>query len=573
MALPNPLPDNPLKWDGWRNYNSPNFYARLCLDFSSNANTETIEDNCRQLLIWWQKKLPLKNQPSNPIAQLLRQGLDEAPGYLAEARTKLLDPIERSQLDKTLHEQVVGTAIGEFKKLFAFILADKTLDSETESRLYAAGEKLGLTIDDMRPVLDAELEHSGITRVVAQPEPPPPPPGAPDAAPASAGAPAANDEKPAAKDPAEEFRRILRMSRLCRDGEEMTDSQRDAMCNMGESLGLTGGEAEDIIDEYLEEVAALPFEDAPPKPAVPVRPPVPQRSPPSLVPTAPRPTAPPRPAAATAPVPAGGAKKTTRPVNLTPAARAAERQKYTNFVNSAGMEMFLIPSGKFEMGSVMPGAQENEQPVTPVTLSCFYMARFPVTNGQYEKFDPAHRNKRAPWADDNHPVVYVSWKEADEFCRWLSRRDGKTYRLPTEAEWEYAARGEDGRIYPWGAQLNAGNLANFADVRSNFVWRDPVVDDGFAESSPVGMYPRGSSPFGVEDMAGNVFEWCQDAHEAYRGRELVNPPPGRLGNNRIYRGGSWKSRAASLRTTARASNAPTYFANDVGFRVMCQCEL
>ena len=99
MALPNPLPDNPLKWLGWKTYNSANFYSRLCLDYSSNATPEMVEDHCRQLLVWWQKKLPLKSQPSNPMAQLLRQGLDEAPHFLAEARTKLLDPKERARID------------------------------------------------------------------------------------------------------------------------------------------------------------------------------------------------------------------------------------------------------------------------------------------------------------------------------------------------------------------------------------------------------------------------------------------------------------------------------------------
>ena len=102
MALPNPLPDNPTRWDGWKNYNSPNYYDRLCLDFDSNANAEQIEDNCRKLLVWWQKKLPLKNQPSNPIAQILRGGLDEAPLRLAEARTELLNPDSRAKLDAQL---------------------------------------------------------------------------------------------------------------------------------------------------------------------------------------------------------------------------------------------------------------------------------------------------------------------------------------------------------------------------------------------------------------------------------------------------------------------------------------
>ena len=96
MSLPNPLPDNPHRWEGWRTYNSANYYERLGLSFDSNASTEQIEENCRMLLVWWQKKLPLKNQPSNPLSQLLRVGMDEAPTFLVEARTALLDPALRN---------------------------------------------------------------------------------------------------------------------------------------------------------------------------------------------------------------------------------------------------------------------------------------------------------------------------------------------------------------------------------------------------------------------------------------------------------------------------------------------
>ena len=91
------------------------------------------------------------------------------------------------------------------------------------------------------------------------------------------------------------------------------------------------------------------------------------------------------------------------------------------------------------------------------------------------------------------------------------------------SEWEYSAKGSDGRNYPWGEKLDTGTLANFADRRTNFAWRDPDIDDGYAETSPVGAYPRGVSPFGIEDMAGNVFEWCFDCFEAYKGKERVNP--------------------------------------------------
>ena len=158
-----------------------------------------------------------------------------------------------------------------------------------------------------------------------------------------------------------------------------------------------------------------------------------------------------------------------------------------------------------------------------VTLSRFYMSRLPITNAQYELFDPSHARKRAPGAGDRHPVVYVSSIEATKFCQWLSSRDRRRYRLPTEAEWEYAARGTDGRKYPWGKQERRGDLANFADRNTVFAWSDREIDDGFAESSPVGAFPLGASPFGMEDMAGNVWEWCQRLHGSLP-RHFQNQP-------------------------------------------------
>jgi len=563
VALPNPIPDNPLRWDGWKNYNSDDFYARLCLSYDSNPSPDQIEENCRQLLIWWQKKLPLKNQPSNPLSQLLRAGLDEAPAYLAEARTKLLDPQARADFDVLLHSQIVKEAMGEFRKLLTFALGENRLREEDENRLYERGRGLGLTRADMQVAVDAELERLGAERVaatmfVAAALAPVPAPAAPTAA-AAGGVAMVMPPGLEGKDAFSEFRRVLRLSKLCLDGDEMTDDQRDALCNMGESLGLTGGQAEDLIDEYLDEMSGMP-----PTPiAAPGR---------AAVVAAPAPAARTVSAAPVKkPETAAIVKEAKEPINTSPLARAQERQKYPNFTNAIGLEMLLVPSGMFFMGSTAKEAAPHEQPLTPITLSGFYLSRFPVTNAQYEKFDPSHKNKRAPWADDNHPVVYVNSKDAEKFCQWLSSREGKKYRLPTEAEWEYAARGMEGRVFPWGERLDAGNLANFADKQTNFAWRDSVIDDGFAESAPVGSYPRGASPFGIEDMAGNVYEWCLDCFETYKGKEKVNPRGLGSGSKRIYRGGSWKARATNLRTTARNYNLPEYSSNDVGFRVLCEC--
>jgi len=116
VAFPLPLPDDPNKWDGWSKYNSSNLYERLCLDPQENPTNEAIEEHCRELLRWWQKKLPLKNQPTNPIAQLLGRGLDESSRYLTEARMDLLDPARRRVMDNELAAQKQEQAIAEFHK-------------------------------------------------------------------------------------------------------------------------------------------------------------------------------------------------------------------------------------------------------------------------------------------------------------------------------------------------------------------------------------------------------------------------------------------------------------------------
>jgi formylglycine-generating enzyme required for sulfatase activity len=533
MALPNPLPDNPMRWDGWRLYSSGNPYERLCLEFDAAPSDEQIESNCRQLLQWWQKKLPLKNQPSNPLAQLLRSGMDEAPAKLAEARTLLLEPQSRAAIDQELLAAEKSVALAEFYKFLSFVLTGGELDPDEEQNLYKVGDDLGLKRDEMERFVQAELDKWGMKRVPNKTVQAPPPSGVPVAT-----VPAAPLEARS------EFLRMLRLSIL----DEITDDQRDAFCNMGEALGLSGGDAEDIIDEYLEERMAAGTASPPVAPVPPVDPiaPAPKFSPRKADPVA------------------------SRPAN-TPLQRAEERQAYPDFCNTVGIPMRLVPSGSFLMGSEEPGAAPHEQPVTKVNLSAYYLSRWPVTNAQYEQFDPTHRNKRAPGAGVDHPVVHVSHAAATQFCAWLSSQEHRKYRLPSEAEWDYAARGEDGRKFPWGNQLDANDLANFADANKKLPWADRTLDCGFESTSPVGSFPRGASPFGMEDMAGNVWEWCLDCLGPYRGRECTQPQGPLTGGKQIQRGGSWKSRSTSLRTSARGANSPAYSANDVGFRILCEC--
>lgn len=526
ISFPTPLPDDPNKWDGWNKYRSSNFYERLCLDPRANPSNELIEEHCRELLRWWQKKLPLKNQPSNPLAQLLRVGLEESSRYLTEARVELLDPERRRAADDELAAQEHEEAVAEFQKYLLFAIGDGTLTVEQEKHLMRFGSEHGITKEQMIFWIEAKLKESGAQRV------------APPAAVSSA-----KKDGQTSPNPQEEFLRMLRLSGL--DGEAMTDDQRDAFINMAENLGLEADEAEDLVDLYLEEAnGASPAEAAPEAPRIEVSRPAPREAEP-------------------------------RPVVEASAVEgkvAGEHGRHVNFEDPLAGEMLFVPSGEFVMGSDAVEAAPNEGPLFRVTLNHFYLSRHLITNASYEQFQPSHLRKRMPGAGDRHPVVHVSSLEAIKFCQWLSARTRKKYRLPSEAEWEYAARGTDGRKYPWGNYEGRGDLANFADRNTNFAWSDRDIDDGYPETSPVGAFPFGASAFGMEDMAGNVWEWCLDYYEPYRPAPKVNPRGPAMGNRRVYRGGSWKSRFNSLRTTVRGSNVPTFSCNDLGFRVMCECE-
>jgi formylglycine-generating enzyme required for sulfatase activity len=529
IRFPLPLPDDPRKWQGWNNYRSPNLYERLCLDPHANPSNELIEEHCRELMRWWQKKLPLKNQPSNPLAQLLRSGLEESSRFLTEARLELLDPERRRILDEELAAIDHEAAAAEFRKYLDFALATGLLTPEEEKNLVRFGTERALSEAEMDSMIEEALNETGAKRQEIAPPP----------------APAKIVETSATKssaNPQEDFLRMLRLSNL--DSFSMSDDQRDTFIDMAENLGLDPGEAEDLCDLYLEEADEKAL-NAPPDGA----PNIETKSIGTPAPTAERPA---------------NSKNEFNP--------DLERSRYANFTNTLGQTMIFIPSAEFTMGSDAEDAGPNEHPVHQVTLTRFYISRCLITNADYEQFERAHKSKRATGTGDRHPVVYVSYLDAVKFCQWLSTRERRKYRLPTEAEWEYAAKGNDQRKYPWGNYDGRGDLANFADKNTVFAWSDREIDDGYPESSPVSAFPLGASPFGIEDMAGNVWEWCLDYYELYRPGPKVNPRGPSAGTKRVHRGGSWKSRFSSLRTTVRSSNVPGFSCNDLGFRIVCECD-
>ncbi|HSR97220.1 MAG TPA: SUMF1/EgtB/PvdO family nonheme iron enzyme [Kofleriaceae bacterium] len=232
-----------------------------------------------------------------------------------------------------------------------------------------------------------------------------------------------------------------------------------------------------------------------------------------------------------------------------------------------GNEMLLIPAGPFPLGA-------NRR---TVHIDRFYLARHPVTNRQFQTFvevtgyrpDDAEkhrflhhfRNGICPTELADHPVVFVSWTDARAYCRWAARR------LPSEAEWEKAARGPEGNKYPWGREEPTPELANFGHARAKS-YPATTRDGGTA---PVTSFPHSASPYGLEGMAGNVFEWCEDVDEPgfylhgpdRNPRNTIQPGAAPC----VIRGGSWRYDARSLRTYARASFPPTFRLDTVGFRV------
>ncbi len=264
--------------------------------------------------------------------------------------------------------------------------------------------------------------------------------------------------------------------------------------------------------------------------------------------------------AATAPLPAP--TSTPAPAAATETSLAARPQADATlgdtWVRPAdGMVMVYVPAGEFLMGSAGDAlAVDHEKPQRSVYLDAFWIDQTEVTNAHYRACVEAGMC-RTPGCWENsdtnapqQPVVCVTWDDAQTYAHWVGGR------LPTEAEWEKAARGWDGRIYPWGDHAPTCDLANYLDC--------------VGHPDPVGSCPAGISPVGALDMAGNVWEWVSDwyASDAYSRSAAANPQGPETGRNVVVRGGTWKDIAAMTRCAARSFNPPDYAYHDVGFRVV-----
>lgn len=242
---------------------------------------------------------------------------------------------------------------------------------------------------------------------------------------------------------------------------------------------------------------------------------------------------------------------------------------------STGMEMVLVKGGCFPMGDSLGEGDPNERPVHEACLGDFYIGRYEVTNEQFKKFNAQHTSGSSEGMSldgDKQPVVNVSWEDAAAFAGWLAKKSGQTYRLPTEAEWEYAARaGTQGSRF-WGNNPDeACRYANVADLtakkkRPN--WTTFFCDDGYMVTAPVGSFA--ANGFELHDMLGNVWEWCEDVYnsEAYGKLPKDNPVYRGPGEYRVMRGGGWSNGPLGIRSSHRVGLSPEFGHHALGFRLV-----
>jgi formylglycine-generating enzyme required for sulfatase activity len=239
-----------------------------------------------------------------------------------------------------------------------------------------------------------------------------------------------------------------------------------------------------------------------------------------------------------------------------------------------GMVMVYVPAGEFEMGSELgdPEADDDEVPQHTVALNGYWIDQTQVTNTQYRRCVEAglcQAPTTCDWGEPtyadvskaDHPVVCVDWYSAAAYCEWAG------VRLPTEAEWEYAARGPDERRFPWGDEFD-GTRLNFCDVKCSLESRTTRYDDGYALTAPVGSYLDGASWCRALDMAGNVWEWVADWYDKdyYDYSPSKNPEGPSSGLERVLRGGTWHSPQRFVHTASREHYEPDTRTSESGFR-------
>ena len=227
--------------------------------------------------------------------------------------------------------------------------------------------------------------------------------------------------------------------------------------------------------------------------------------------------------------------------------------------DASAIPMVEIPAGSFYMGGMGEGEDYDEAPVHKVNIShSFLMSESEITNAQFEQFMPEHRKHRGKngfSTEDDDAVVYVSYQDAVDFCKWLSKKEGKNYRLPTEAEWEYACHA--GNYFPFstGDGLPAEYHKNQQTARN---------------LKPLSLKVKQTPPnaFGLYDMHGNVEEWCLDWYGPYTAKEKTDPAGYENGIYRVTRGGSHNTPEKYLRTTNRMAMIPEDKHSQTGFRIV-----
>ena len=244
---------------------------------------------------------------------------------------------------------------------------------------------------------------------------------------------------------------------------------------------------------------------------------------------------------------------------------------------TTGMEFVKIPEGCFNMGS---DSYSDEKPVHEVCVDGFWMGKYEVTNGQYRKFKSNHNSleyKGYSFNGDQQPVVYVSWKGAKAYSDWLSKKGNGIFRLPTEAEWEYAARAGTQTERYWGdGEKEACQYANVLNpsAKKEFDWSWATAfscEDNYQVTAPVGKFR--ANQFGLYDMLGNVWEWVNDWYDGdkyYAKSPKKNPKGPSKGSYRVNRGGSWSGLPAIVRSAIRSSVSPDNQSVSLGFRLLRQ---